>query len=671
MRLGQKIIVVLLFIIAGGLSIVTSRVAVQWIEERTLAAVEQVIAFRGIDWVNATADGLQIRLMGTAPDEARRFEVISIIGSVVDAERVIDTMKVRDTSNMPPPKFSIEILRNDRGISLIGLIPTASGSDRIVERIEGLTRNARVADMLDEGDYPVPEGWPAALEFGIEALGLLERSKISVTADLVAITAITNSTEEKSNLEADLRRLAPDGLQVNAELTAPRPVVTPFTMRFVKSRAGARFDACTADTPEARDRILAAAASAGVTGQINCTIGLGVPSPNWAAAVETAISKLDQLDGGNITFADADVTLVAQDTVTQAEFDRVVGELKADLPDVFSLKAILPEPPKAEGDTDEPKAPEFVAVRDDEGAVQMRGRLRDELMQEAVTSFAQAKFGAGSVYNATRLDEGLPDGWPIRVLAGLAAMSELESGTLLVRSDFIRIEGDTGSAGAREDMARILSDRLGKQDKNYELDVRYVETLDPSAALPTPRECADSIQAEIAKRKITFAPGSIDIDPDSLPTVDKIARLLDDCSEVKMEISGHTDSQGRENMNLTLSQARADAVLNALMARQVLTGNLTARGYGETDPIADNDTEQGREDNRRIEFRLLQNAQTAEAEAEAEAEAGAATEGENTADGNATDENTTDENTEGDSTPEDDPAPQDGDAPQATTGEAR
>ena len=57
-------------------------------------------------------------------------------------------------------------------------------------------------------------------------------------------------------------------------------------------------------------------------------------------------------------------------------------------------------------------------------------------------------------------------------------------------------------------------------------------------------------------------------------------------------------------MNLRLSQGRADAVLNGLLARRVLTSNLTAQGYGETRPIASNDTEEGRETNRRIEFLL-------------------------------------------------------------------
>ncbi len=71
-----------------------------------------------------------------------------------------------------------------------------------------------------------------------------------------------------------------------------------------------------------------------------------------------------------------------------------------------------------------------------------------------------------------------------------------------------------------------------------------------------------------------------------------------------MEIAGHTDAQGGEGSNLALSQARAEAVLLGLQGRRVLVGSLTAMGYGEARPIADNDTEEGREANRRIEFTL-------------------------------------------------------------------
>jgi len=77
------------------------------------------------------------------------------------------------------------------------------------------------------------------------------------------------------------------------------------------------------------------------------------------------------------------------------------------------------------------------------------------------------------------------------------------------------------------------------------------------------------------------------------------------CGEIPLEIAGHTDSQGREEMNQKLSQSRAQAVLVELQRRRILTSSFVAKGYGESQPIAPNDTEDGRETNRRIEFNLI------------------------------------------------------------------
>ena len=104
---------------------------------------------------------------------------------------------------------------------------------------------------------------------------------------------------------------------------------------------------------------------------------------------------------------------------------------------------------------------------------------------------------------------------------------------------------------------------------------------------------------------MVFEPGSGTLDASAAPIIDKIAEVLRDCGQIRLEIQGHTDSQGREEMNQALSQTRAQSVLNALAERRLLTSTFTAKGYGESQPIADNDTEEGREANRRIAFVLI------------------------------------------------------------------
>ncbi|MGV6811536.1 MAG: OmpA family protein [Brevirhabdus sp.] len=604
MRIGSKLAVLGIFLLAAILSVVVANTSARVIETRSKTEVLRIVNLEGHEWVKVQADGLRLTLGGTAPDEATRFKVLRAAASVVAPDRLIDEITVPDPDAIVPPRFSVEILRNDQGVSLIGLVPSSTRDGQITKSVERIAHASHVTDMLERADYPKPEGWDAALDYGLKALAMLPRSKISVSAGAVSITAISDSRDQKRKLESDLARAKPDSVSVTLDITAPRPVITPFTLRFLIGEDGIRFDACSADTEEARDRILAAARGVGLVGQASCTIGLGVPTPNWADGVEIAVRKLAEIGGGSITFSDADVALVAMDSTPHALFDRVVGELEAELPDVFSLKAVLPEPVRVDGTGENPEISEFVATLSPEGLMQLRGRIRDERTRDAITSFAQARFGADEVYSAARLDETLQSGWALRVLAGLEALSHLSRGSLVVQPEFVELRGETGNPDARETVSRILSDKLGAE-ANFALDITYVEALDPVVALPTPEECVAGVNAVLESTKIAFAPGSAEIAAGGFATLDKIANALEECAEVPMEIAGHTDSQGREVMNLNLSQARADAVLNGLMARDVLTTNLTARGYGETRPIADNDTEEGREANRRIEFTLI------------------------------------------------------------------
>ena len=166
-----------------------------------------------------------------------------------------------------------------------------SSRDRVAE-IAGSTN---VADLLEVADYPVPGTWNDSLEFAIDALAKLPRSKISMDAQRVAITAISDSSVQKKRWETELAREAPEGLELALDISAPRPVITPFTLRFLIEDGTPRFDACSAHTEEGRAMILAAAGAAGLEGKASCTLGLGVPSPDWPKAVARGIEAVRQV----------------------------------------------------------------------------------------------------------------------------------------------------------------------------------------------------------------------------------------------------------------------------------------------------------------------------------------------------------------------------------------
>ena len=602
MRIIPVILSALAFAAAGVGAYFAAGLTVSWIENSSATAVEKRLALEGFDWASVQTDGLKVVLEGEAASEALRFKALAAAGQIVEAARVIDNFTITDSRPPVAPKFSVEILRNGKSISLIGLVPTKADNTNFKDRVARLAGDLPVADFLETADYPVPDAWSSVISYGLLALERLEHSKISIGETQVTIEAIGESEAQKSKLLEELTRRTPADITSKIGISAPRPVITPFTLRFRITADGASFDACSADSPEAAVQILAAAKAAGLAEEATCRQGLGVPSPLWSKAATQAIAALTKLGGGSVTLSDADVTLTAPAGTDPTLFDTITSRLDGDLPEVFALNPILlvaPETPE-----DDAAIPEMVATLSPEGQVQIRGPVISPRAQRTLQTFAYAVFGSEDVYLSTKLQDNLPEGWMVRSLASLAGLSKLNSGIATVSPNAIDITGLTGRRSAKTDIAQILIDRLG-DGAEFELEVTYLEELDPLARMLNGTECVAEITDLASQNKIKFEPGSATLDGDSRDTVLAIAEVFERCLEAPIEIGGHTDSQGREEMNLNLSKGRAEAVLTALRGARVKLKSLTAEGYGETQPIADNGTEEGREANRRIEFRLV------------------------------------------------------------------
>ena len=602
MRIIPVILSALAFAAAGVGAYFAAGLTVSWIENSSATAVEKRLALEGFDWASVQTDGLKVVLEGEAASEALRFKALAAAGQIVEAARVIDNFTITDSRPPVAPKFSVEILRNGKSISLIGLVPTKADNANFKDRVARIAGDLPIADFLETADYPVPDAWSSVISYGLLALERLEHSKISIGETQVTIEAIGESDAQKSKLLEELTRRTPADITSKIGISAPRPVITPFTLRFRITADGASFDACSADSPEAAVQILAAAKAAGLAEEATCRQGLGVPSPLWSKAATQAIAALAKLGSGSVTLSDADVTLTAPAGTDPALFDTIASRLDGDLPEVFALNPILlvaPETPE-----DDAAIPEMVATLSPEGQVQIRGPVISPRAQRTLQTFAYAVFGSEDVYLSTKLQDNLPEGWMVRSLASLAGLSKLNSGIATVSPNAIDITGLTGRRSAKTDIAQILIDRLG-DGAEFELEVTYLEELDPLARMLNGAECVAEITDLASQNKIKFEPGSATLDGDSRDTVQAIAEVFERCLEAPIEIGGHTDSQGREEMNLNLSKGRAEAVLTALRGARVKLKSLTAEGYGETQPIADNGTEEGREANRRIEFRLV------------------------------------------------------------------
>ena len=111
----------------------------------------------------------------------------------------------------------------------------------------------------------------------------------------------------------------------------------------------------------------------------------------------------------------------------------------------------------------------------------------------------------------------------------------------------------------------------------------------------------------VVLKNVFFETAKFDLKDQSRVELDKLTSFLEKNSKMKIELSGHTDNVGDKKMNQVLSENRAKAVLDYLVKRGIKVERLTTKGYGDTLPIADNNTEEGRAENRRTEFKVVAN----------------------------------------------------------------
>lgn len=106
--------------------------------------------------------------------------------------------------------------------------------------------------------------------------------------------------------------------------------------------------------------------------------------------------------------------------------------------------------------------------------------------------------------------------------------------------------------------------------------------------------------------KVQFETGKADLKAVSLPLLDEVVGVMKSNPQIEVvEIGGHTDSTGSADFNRTLSQQRAESVMRYITSKGIKKERLTAKGFGPDVPVADNETDIGREANRRVEFNII------------------------------------------------------------------
>ncbi len=251
-----------------------------------------------------------------------------------------------------------------------------------------------------------------------------------------------------------------------------------------------------------------------------------------------------------------------------------------------------------------------------DGNIILTGMVPDQAAHEKLVGIAEQRFGTPNVRDQLEIEPGAPDGWHQSAEVLLTQLYALEEGTADIVNTEMSVTGTATSETVRDRLETTISSGLHTDfQTSYDIAVLEPEPEPILAQEPEPEpelqiqesaiNCQNRFDDLLADQRIQFNFNSADINPDSHGLLDKLVEAANECPDVKIEIGGHTDSQGSEAYNSELSGQRAASVGRYLTGHGIQVDRLMAVGFGELSPIATNGSVEGRAKNRRIEFKVV------------------------------------------------------------------
>ena len=165
------------------------------------------------------------------------------------------------------------------------------------------------------------------------------------------------------------------------------------------------------------------------------------------------------------------------------------------------------------------------------------------------------------------------------------------------------LQSQLGAANEEKKAAPEVQNAGPDRDKDGVADALDLCANSPAGVPVNALGCPD--KAGVVLEGVNFKSGTAELLPEARATLDKVAASLGKLTDIKIEVAGHTDAVGDPGQNLRLSTLRAETVTKYLVDKGVPAELLTAKGYGQDKPIADNTTSAGKRKNRRVELHPL------------------------------------------------------------------
>jgi OmpA-OmpF porin, OOP family len=413
---------------------------------------------------------------------------------------------------------------------------------------------------------------------------MLDKSRIAVAGRDVTLAADAFSEEGRRSAVVSVEAVA--GVRRVDDETRLIPEATPFVWSAERDVVRVTLSG-SSPLPASKARLLDAARAAlgGVEVVDQTNLSRGAP-PRFDDAALLLLDQVGKLKDGKITISDDKVSLSGMARELGGR-EAIAAALKS-LPEGFSVAA------------NEIKAPPYIfqAYKDPVAVtLTLTGYVPDNSVHAAIVAAAGRKFFNEKVVDNLKISVGAPSGFAGAVVPALGALSRLSTGTLVVSDREVKLSGDSFYDTAP---AQIRSNLVKDFPQGWQ--VKADISVKPAAAPVDATVCQQLFSELLAKGTIRFESGRSTLDPDSTGLLDHLIETALRCPTTNFEVAGHTDTDGDNASNQALSEKRAQAVVDYLVKAGLPASRFTAVGYGGTQPVATNDSDLGKAQNRRIEF---------------------------------------------------------------------
>lgn len=493
-----------------------------------------------------------------------------------------------DVVKISPYVFSL-IRNGGSDLILSGYLPSSDLRKRLVREAE----RQGLAGIADKTVIAAGEGenFADAADYMMRVLAQFADGSILLSDRKIAIDG-TAASPEAYDLALKELSLAPEGFEI-VSAAIERPLIAPYVWQAV--RKGDEIGlAGFAPDEETRAMLLRTVERAYPGGKIADEIRLADGAPAsfvWKEAALSALFVLRHLKVGTVSLNDA-VFSVSGEAASPQDYDAAHSKIASGLPSGVEKGEIAISRPAVSPYS-------FSGRREAGGRIALSGYAPGEAEKAGIVEIAKRRFGRDFAEADIGIARGAPENFAAAVDVALLALSRLAQGYFEITDTKAVLSGAVPFGAP---FAEIESSFENAMPTGFSAEAALTQTAPPLSV--GPRECEARIRSIAAKSHIYFQQGRASILSDSFGLLDNIAASALSCESARFEIAGHTDSDGSQESNQRLSEARARSVAQYLIRAGIAPGRLETVGLGEREPVADNETPENKALNRRIEFKL-------------------------------------------------------------------